>query len=302
MADIWRAVTYLRAQWRTTLGAFMSLIFVSSLTLVSPWIIQIIIDQGIEAQSLTVVWIASLVLLGVALVRNLFTFTQTFWIEKASQGVAFDARNDLFTKLSRLSFSYHDQSQTGQLMTRATSDVDTMRTFIGNGLLQIVNALILLIGSATILLVTNWQLGLMVLMVIPAIAVVFVRFFLTVGPRFRVVAQKLGNLNTVLQENLAGIRVVKAFAREPYEHQRFRGANDDLLQETLAVVRGAASSFPLVFFIANVGTLVVIWAGGLQVINQTLSIGELVAFNTYLTYLLMPIFILGGTLASIPQA
>lgn len=302
MTDIWRAVTYLRAQWRTTLGAFISLIFVSSLTLVSPWIIQIIIDQGIEAQSLTVVWIASLVLLGVALVRNLFTFTQTFWIEKASQGVAFDARNDLFTKLSRLSFSYHDQSQTGQLMTRATSDVDTMRTFIGNGLLQIVNALILLIGSATILIVTNWQLGLMVLMVIPAIMVVFVRFFQTVGPRFRVVAQKLGNLNTVLQENLAGIRVVKAFAREPYEHQRFRDANDDLLQETLAVVRGAASSFPLVFFIANVGTLVVIWAGGLQVINQTLSIGELVAFNTYLTYLLMPIFILGGTLASIPQA
>ena len=302
MADIWRAITYLRAQWRTTLGAFMSLIFVSSLTLVSPWIIQIIIDQGIEARSLTVVWIASLVLLGVALVRNLFTFTQTFWIEKASQGVAFDARNDLFTKLSRLSFSYHDQSQTGQLMTRATSDVDTMRTFIGNGLLQMVNALILLIGSATILIATNWQLGLMVLMVIPAIAVVFVRFFLTVGPRFRAVAQKLGNLNTVLQENLAGIRVVKAFAREPYEHQRFRDANDDLLQETVAVVRGAASSFPLVFFIANIGTLVVIWAGGLQVINQTLSIGELVAFNTYLTYLLMPIFILGGTLTSIPQA
>ena len=302
MADIWRAIDYLRSHWRSTLGAFISLIFVSGLTLVTPRIIQIIIDQGIEAQNLTVVWISSLGLLGIALVRNLLTFAETFWIEKASQGVAFDARNDLFTKISRLSFSYHDKSQTGQLMTRVTNDVDTVSAFIGNGLLQIVNTILLLIGSAIILLIMNWQLGGMVLMVIPMIMVVFARFFQMVGPRYRVVAQKLGNLNTVLQENLAGIRVVKAFAREPYEHQRFRGANDDLLQETLAVVRGASSSFSLVFFIANVGTIVVIWSGGLQVINQTLSIGELVAFNTYLTYLLMPIFILGSTLTSMPQA
>jgi len=180
--------------------------------------------------------------------------------------------------------------------------VDTARQFIAGGLLQLVNAVLLLIGSAAILLATSWSLALVTLLMIPAIGLVFFSFFRTVGPRFRAVAQKLGGLNTVLQENLAGVRVVKAFAREPYESQRFRASNDDLLGENLAVVRGTARTFPLIFFIANLGTLGVIWLGGAQVVGGTLSIGDLVAFNTYLSFLLMPIFILGGTLASIAQA
>src|SRR6266849_843289 len=286
----------------SALGAFASLLVVTLISLLTPQILQVLINRGISAGNLSVIFSASLLLLLVAGIRNLFTFLQGFWSEKASQSAAYEMRNAIFARLEHLSFSYHDQAQTGQLLTRVTSDVDTVRNFTGNGLLQLVNAIVLLFGSATILRLTNWRLAIIVLTIVPAIFIIFLFFLRRIGPRFRLVQQKLGNLTTILQENLAGVRVIKAFVREPYEVARYRSANDDLLQENLTIVRGTSLSFPLIFFIANLGTLAVIWFGGAQVIGGQLNIGELVAFNSYLTYLLMPVFILGSTLTSITQS
>lgn len=302
MNDLGRSLRYLRPYWRTTLGAFVSLLLVTGGNLISPQVLRAVIDQGITPRNLQIILLMSLALLAVAVVRNLFTFTQSYWSEKASQGVAYDLRNTIYAKLETLSFSYHDKAQTGQLMTRVTSDVEQVRNFIGASFLQMVNAIVTLIGSAAILLVMNWRLALIALAIVPTILLVFAFFIGRIAPLFREVQQKLGNLNTVLQENLAGVKVVKAFAREPYELQRYSAANDDLLVENLKIMRGIALSFPLVFFIANLGTLGVVWVGGLQVIGGGLSIGELVAFNTYLSFLLFPVFILGGSLTAITQA
>jgi ATP-binding cassette subfamily B protein len=115
-----------------------------------------------------------------------------------------------------------------------------MRTFSGNGVLQLLNAIIMLVGSAAILLVTNWKLALIGLAMVPAVLAVFMSFLQRIGPRFRVVQQKLGNLNTILQETLAGIRVVKVFVREPYEVTRYRTANDDLLHENMTITRASS--------------------------------------------------------------
>src|SRR6266700_677229 len=271
MNDLWRALRYLWKYWGTTLGAFLSLLIVTATNLFSPQLLRLVIDQGIRAQNLRVILLTSLGLLGVAIVRDSFTFTQGYWSERASQGAAYDMRNAIFTRLEHLSFSYHDKAQTGQLMTRVTNDVETVRTFTGNGILQLLNAVVMLIGSATILLITNWKLALVALLIIPAILGVFLFFLTKIGPRFRIVQQKLGNLNTVLQENLAG-------------------------------VRGTSLTFPLIFFISNLGTLAVIWLGGEQVIGGSLSIGELVAFTSYLSFLLLPVFILGSTITSLSQS
>ena len=302
MSDLWRALRYLWKYWHTTLGAFLSLLIVTATNLYSPQLLRIVVDQGITPGNLSVILVASPGLLGVAIVRDSFTFTQGYWSEKASQSAAYDMRNAIFTRLENLSFSYHDKAQTGQLMTRVTNDVETVRTFTGNGILQLLNAVVMLIGSATILLISNWKLALIALTMIPAILVIFLFFLTRIGPRFRVVQQKLGNLNTVLQENLSGVRVIKAFVREPYELERYRKANDSLLQENLEVVRGTSLTFPLIFFISNLGTLAVIWFGGEQVIGGSLSLGDLVAFNSYLSFLLLPIFILGSTITSISQS
>ncbi len=302
MSDLGRALGYLRAYWRTALAAFISLLLVTALNLLNPQILRIVIDQGINPRDLTAIFYASLALLGVAILRGLFTFGQGYWSEKSSQSAAYDMRNSIFAKLENLSFSYHDKSQTGQLMTRVTSDVDQVRNFTGASLLQLFNAFVMLIGSATILLLTNWRLALVAMAIIPAIAVVFVFFLRAVGPRFRSVQQKLGGLNTILQENLAGVRVVKAFGRENYEVGRYRKSNEDLLAENMVIVRGTTLSFPLIFFIANLGTFGVIWYGGSEVIGGNLSVGQLVAFNSYLSFLLQPIFILGNSLTTISQA
>ncbi len=297
-----RAIRYLRPYWLTAIGAVISLTLVTGANLVIPQLIRWVIDDGITAGSMpTVLW-GALGLVGVALVRSLFNFTQSYWSEKASQNVAFDVRNDLFDKIQSLSFSYHDRAQTGQLMTRLTSDVEMVRQFTGMGLFQFVNAFIMLFGSATLLLVMNWRLALVALGTIPLILVIITRFITTIRPLFEQAQAKLGTLNTVLQENLAGVRVIKAFVREPFEAARFRAANRAYLETNLQAVRTFATNFPFVFFIFNLGTLGIVWIGGNMVISARLSLGELAAFITYLNFMMFPMMMIGMLGAMIARA
>ncbi|MCB0076489.1 MAG: ABC transporter ATP-binding protein [Anaerolineales bacterium] len=288
-----RSLIYLRDSLPIAVGALLSLLAVTAANLYSPQLIRQLIDNGISVNSWRGIWMATLGLLLVAVARGLFNFLQGFWSEKSSQNVAYELRNAVYHRLATISFSYHDQHQTGQLLTRLTSDVEAVRLFYGQGLLQFLSAVITLIGSAVILFVTDWRLALASLVTIPLIGVVFGLLFGRLLPRFRAVQQRIGALNTVLQENIAGVRVVKAFAAEPHEQQRYRAANERIYDEYLVVVRLFSAGFPLVFFLANLGTLIVIWYGGNRVISGQLTLGTLIAFNTYLAFLLMPVFQLG---------
>jgi ATP-binding cassette subfamily B protein len=302
MKALGRALVYMRAYWPQALAAFLSLVLVSGSTLITPQLIRQLIDNGIRLGDESLVLVLAGAIVAVALVRAVFTFLQGYLSEKVSQHVAYDLRNQLFARLQQLSFSYYDQAQTGQLMTRATNDVELVRQFVSQGFLQFISALVMLFGTAIILLLTNWGLALIALLVVPTMLVVMGLFIRNVIPRFKRVQQRLGALNTILQENLAGVRVVKAFNRGDYERTRFDAANDALLGENLGVVRAFANNFPLTFFIASLGTLGIIWVGGLQVIGGSLSLGSLVAFNTYLTFLVMPVMMLGMISAMLSRA
>src|SRR3712207_4873897 len=151
----------------------------------------------------------------------------------------------------------------------------------------------MLIGTTTLLVVLDWQLALVALAIVPAIFVLLLRFVRRIGPLFRAVQQTLGRLNSVLQEDLAGIRVIRTFSREEYEAERYSLVNEELLGKNLETVRMFSNNFPYVFLLANLGTLLIVLFGGLQVMGGRLSIGELVAFNTYLGFLLFPIFTVG---------
>ncbi len=293
MHSLKRAVSYLRPYWQIAAGATLSLLLVTAANLVTPQLLRWVVDQGISAENRAVIAWGTASLVAVALLRGLFNFTQSFWSEKASQSVAFDVRNELYARIQSLSFSYHDQAQTGQLMTRVTSDVDLVRQFTGLGLFQLLNALIMLAGSAVVLLVMNWRLALVTMATIPLMLVLLGRFVMAIRPLFEQIQAKLGHLNTVLQENLAGVRVVKAFAREPFEAGRFEAANAAYKADNIAAARIFATNFPVIFFISNLGTVAIIWFGGLEVIGGRLTVGELIAFNTYLSFLIMPIFTLG---------
>ncbi|HEX9017414.1 MAG TPA: ABC transporter ATP-binding protein [Chloroflexota bacterium] len=302
MTSLRRSLRYLIPYWQIAAGALISLLLVSASNLAAPQFIRLAVDRGITAGDWTsIVW-ACAGLLGVAAVRAVFTFLQGYLSEKTGQSVAYDLRNDLYGKLQNLSFSFHDKSQTGQLMTRVTSDVEMVRQFIGQGFLQLMGALAMLVGSAIVLFVMNWRLALASMVIMPFLFGIFFRFAKTVQPLFRILQAKLGALNTVLQENLAGARVVKAFAREEFETGRFDRANADLLGENIKVTRAINTTFPLFFFFGSIGTVIVIWYGGNEVIGGSLSLGELVAFNTYLGFLMMPIFMLGMLAAMMTRA
>ncbi len=297
-----RALGYLRSYKLESGGAFVALLLVTATNLTTPLLIGRAIDDGISLRRLNVLMIMVAGLVGVALARGLFTFLQGYLAERASQGVAYDLRNALFERIGRLSFSYYDRVQTGQLVTRLTNDVEQIRTFTGSGVVQLANAAVMLVGTTVLLLYLDWQLALVALAIIPPIVFVLVRFVQKIRPLFGEVQQTLGRLNTVLQEDLSGVRVIRAFAREDYETKRYRTVNDELLSKNLQTVRTFASNFPIIFLLSNLGTLGIILFGGLQVIGGRLSIGELVAFNAYLGFLLQPILTIGFLSASISRA
>jgi ATP-binding cassette, subfamily B, multidrug efflux pump len=302
LASVRRALGYLRSYKAEALGAFIALILSSAASLATPQLIRVAIDGGIAPQRLRVILLAVGGLVGAALLRGLFQFLQGYLAERASQGVAYDLRNVLFEKIERLGFEYYDRVETGQLVTRLTSDVEQIRTFAGSGVVQLAAAVVMLVGTTTVLFLTDWRLALLSLTVVPVIMLLLLRFVRRIGPLFRSVQQTLGRLNSVLQEDLAGIKVIRTFAREEYERDRYRSVNDELLERNLETVRAFAGNFPFVFLLANLGTLIIVLFGGLQVIGGRLSIGELVAFNTYLGFLLFPIFTIGFLAAGISRA
>jgi ATP-binding cassette, subfamily B, multidrug efflux pump len=293
MKGIRRVFRYLSHYWLTAFAALISLLLVNAANLYTPQLLRQLIDDGIYQLNMNVIWMVAGLLVLVAVVRGVFNFLQGYLSEKTSQGVAYELRNEIFERLQHLSFSYHDQSQTGKLMTNVTSDVEMVRMFAGNGLLQLISALVLLIGTLVILFSMNATLTLIFLAMIPPIGVIFGFFIKTLLPRSRIVQEKLEKLNSILQENLAGIRVVKAFAREDHERGRFSSRNQDLLTENITLLSIFATFFPMIFFIANVAIVGVLWVGGLEVIAGSMTLGELVAFVGYQGFFLMPIFMLG---------
>ncbi len=302
MGDLRRSLGFLRQYWPDTTGALLSLFFVSATNLAAPQMIRVAIDDGIAQHQSRAIVLAVVGMIIIAIVRGTFVFLQGFLAERASQGVAYQLRDTLFTRLQTLSFSYYDSQQTGQLLTRLTSDVEQIRTFAGMGLIQICSSLVMLLGSAILLLLLNWQLALVALAMIPLIGFALTRFTKQIGPIFGQVQMHLSRLNTILQEDLAGVRVIRAFAREEYEAARYREANDALLEKNLLTINIFSNMFPIVFFFSNFATLGVVLFGGLQAIGGTLTIGELIAFNNYLMLLIFPLMSLGFLSSMLPRA
>ena len=333
--DLGRAIGYLGRYKRTTILAYASLFISIGAQLVVPQLVQNVLDAITESvfarqildlsksaqaaaleslpytlEELTqrafsaegpIYW-AMLLIVVFSVARGLFAFAQAFLGQKVSQDVAFDFRNELFEKIQRLSFSYHDRNRTGQLMIRATDDVEKLRMFIGQGLLLGVQAIVLLIGSLAVLVFTNWSLTLVVLPVLPLALLLFMVFGIVTQPLFGEIQRRLSNLNTILQENLAGIRVVKAFVRERKEQERFSDAAQTLLDQHIKIAKFFSFLFPIIFLVASLGQAAVVYWGGRQILFGTLSLGEWQKFSLYLIYVFFPIGQLGFIVGQMSQA
>ena len=334
-AALGRALKYVTNYPKLTLGATLALIIATAAQLAVPQLVQEIIDtiitsatnqgilnlpanfQALAAQRLGIdltaaqaeldaapraLITAGLIICLFAVARGIFAFGQNFLSQALSESIAFDLRNDIFTKIQRLSFSYHDRNRTGQLMIRATDDVERLRGFIGQGLLMALQALILLAGTLIILFLTNPRLTLVVLPVLPLALIVFMAFGAIAQPLFVEVQRRLGIVNTTLQENLAGLRVVKSFTSESREQARFEQGIDLLRDQRIKVSRIFSFLFPFIFLIANLGQAAVLYFGGRQIIEGTLTIGEWQKFSLYLVYVFIPMGQLGFIISLMAQA
>ncbi len=262
------------------------------------------LDELNQFQANAETWLLNAVILIVlfAIMRGLFSFVQTYMAEKTSQGIAFDLRNEIFAKVQRLSFSYHDQNQTGQLMIRATDDVEKVRLFIAQGLILTLQAFLLLIVTLIILLATNWQLTLVVLPILPIALVLFMIFGAVSQPLFVQIQIRLSALNTILQENLAGIKVVRAFTREKHEQRRFDAATDSLLEQQLRVARTFSFLFPVIFLIMQAGQALILYFGGREILYNNLTLGDYQKFSLYVIYVFFPLGQLGFIISLMAQA
>ncbi|NTW00684.1 MAG: ABC transporter ATP-binding protein, partial [Oscillochloris sp.] len=189
-----------------------------------------------------------------------------------------------------------------QLMIRATDDVERLRIFVAQGLVMAAQSFLLLIGALLVLAFTNWSLTLVVLPLLPIALFLFMGFGKITQPLFMLIQTKLSALNTILQENLAGIKVVKAFAREPYEEQRFDVAATELMAQQLRVNRIFSFLFPVIFLVAQLGQAAILYFGGVQILNGTLNLGEYQKFSLYLVYVFFPLGQLGFIISLMAQA
>ncbi len=302
MQSIQRVLVSLSTYRWTSLGALVSLLLLTIANAVTPQLFRWGIDRGIIKQNLEIVLISAGWMVVAAIARGLFNFGQSYLAEAASQGVAYDLRNKIFSKIQNLSFSYHDQAQTSQLLTRVTSDIEQIRTFVGTSLIQVIGGVVTLVSIAVILLVMNWKLALITLTVVPITAWLMARFVTRNNKLFRQVQEQLGDLNAVLQENLIGIRVVKAFVRESTERSRYTTLNDGLVKANMKTISAIRNTFPFIFLLSNLVTLAVFAYGGAEVVGKRFTVGELVAFNSYLALILQPILLIGFAAPAIAQS
>ena len=293
MKVLGRLLGYLRPYWARVVLAAVSLVGETAMGLVVPWVIKQVIDVGLAQGDPTAIFLSALTIVGLGAVRSLFGFGQRYLSEWLSHRVAYDLRNQLYDRVQRLPFAYHDHTPIGQLISRATSDVESVQRFVGFGLVDGINTLLLAVSIIVILFRTNGELALIALAPLPLLVVVTIRFGRIIRPMFLGVHRQMGRVSEVIQENLVGIPVVKAFAREPYEMQKFDAVNRELLVRRLRLIRTWAANFPLMAVLISLSTALILWYGGRQVIAGRMTVGEVVAFNSYVVMLAMPVQRLG---------
>jgi ATP-binding cassette subfamily B protein len=228
-----------------------------------------------------------------SLLRGLFSFGQTYFAEYAGQKVAYDLRNGLYDRIQRLSFAFHDKSQTGQLMSRATQDVEAVRFFLSMIVVRLINLVLTFIVISVILLRMNWSLTLISFACLPFIAFLAIRFGIMMLPIWTSIQQRMASINTNLQENLSGVRVVKAFSRQKFESQKFDQETTLLYEPQLRAARIQAFRGPLFNALTALASALVLWYGGTLVLNGRLNVGQLTEFYLYLGFLIPPIRLIG---------
>ncbi len=288
MKSIRRLSSLLRSyRWQIIGTAFM-LIGLTSIDMIFPAIIRQVIDVGFVEGHTQYFLVAAGILLGLGLLKWFINFGYRYTTQWLANQVAYDLRNQLYNHIQRLPFSYHDYTASGQLISRVIEDVRSMTNFTGSGLFELTRVMILMVGIIIILFASQPLLAVVALIPLIPLVLLNTTFGKRIGKMFLSVDQALGELSSRLQENVNGVQVVRAFAREKFEVERFENANRLLFTNQIRVVQEMARTMPTSTLLVGISTLLILWFGGNMVLTKQITLGELVAFNSYVLLLSGP--------------
>ncbi len=302
MKSLVRMFRFVRPHRWQAIGALALLLGMVGADLLIPRLTQRVIDQGIAAGDMRVIATTALAMIGAAVISTLFAITNTVLSVRVGQGFAHDVRSALMRKVQTFSFRNLDRLQTGQLIVRTTSDVAMVEMIVAMSLRILTRAPVWVMGSMALLILTSRQLAWLLVAFVPVIVALISVFLTRARPMFLGVQKQLDRLNTVLQENLAGVRVVKAFVREGYEAQRFDRENEALMRKNIHVMSFFAVLAPSMTLLVNLGVVGAIWLGGRATIGGTMTVGQVVASVNYLTYALFPMMLIAGMMGPLSAA
>jgi ATP-binding cassette subfamily B protein len=292
-----------QTQYRWHILALVACIVgVTVTSLVTPSLIQQVIDEGLRSGEAAVMVRVALTIVGVGLLRAGFGFARRYLGEWLTNRAGYDLRNALYDKIQRLHFGFHDQTPTGQLMSRCTEDVSALSRFVGQSGPDLLNLIFMLGGIVVLMVQASPTLAL--ISAVPLVILTLISIYLgrIVEPIFLRIDQALGNLSAAVQEFASGVQVVKAFARHEHEVQKFARANRELYDSRVLIVRTWGTYLPTMTILVMAATTLVLWLGGQAVIAGEMTLGEVVAFNAYLLLLAAPTQQLGFAIGAFGEA
>jgi ATP-binding cassette subfamily B protein len=292
MNDVFKLLHLVRPYWRRALAALGLLTTLVFMDLTIPRLIQRIIDQGINQHSQAVVLQTSAIMLGISLLSTLIAIGNNITSVQVAESVGRDLRDAIFSKIQTFSYGNLDRMKTGQLIVRLTSDSQAVQRLFQVSLRIGTRAPLLMLGSLILMFNTSPSLALKIVPLLLVTSLVIIFFISRMEPLFLSVQQRLDRLNNVLQENIAGARLVKAFVRADFENNRFESANEGFTANSVRVMRFMSTMSPALTVFVNIGMVIVIWAGGLQAIRGTMTVGQIVAFTNYLLTTMTPLVLM----------
>jgi ATP-binding cassette subfamily B multidrug efflux pump len=301
-AILLRCFGYLRPHWKFVTGVYLTMVLIDLIAMVNPQLIRWTIDRGIGTGDDSSLTLAVGGLLALVLLKGVLTYYEGLWTEIASQSVAYDLRNALQRKITELSFSFHDQAEAGDLLSRAIQDVERIRFLTGRAIFRIIESTFLMVLTAVMMIWMNPQLGLLAVAAMPLLIVRSITFGRIFRPLSLHIQKQFAVLTTRVEQNLRGVRVVKTFAQELAEIERFAIENQKWYDLSARSASLQANNMPLLNLIANISSVVILLYGGTLVINHALTLGELVAFTTYVAQIVTPVRYLGMVLPAITIA
>ncbi len=302
MKVVLRLLSYLRAYWRWVVVSIVCLLFLTILNLLPPLFQREIIDEVVGNRLLDRLPMLILGLVGVYALTRLLNFGEQYLRHVLGERFILDFRVLLYDYLQRLSISFFEDQQTGEIMSRITNDVNALEDFVTHSVGFLIVDLLRLVGTAIILLVLDWQLALLALLPVPVLAVAMRLFNTRVRPIYRQIRDRLGDINAELQDNISGIRVIQAFGQERHELDRFTQRSTRYYEERVKGIRYWATFFPAMRFVASMGMALVLGFGAYRVFSGALTLGGLVAFISYVASFYEPIHRLVQTDNIVQQA